>query len=313
MKLTDSRRGLVILGLLLITPFTANGQAHKPAVEYQSLLNMRFYEADGGFLIDGLQLVFPPQGSQRVELVVNKSGGAEVLSLPLRIAPFPEFPAFGKLVADGNPGVFKIGQPGDFVITVRAGGETLTALPFTLKEENSADPFNPKKRYVREGPWAELAYLSNPVSESVNPHVAFNWWMSRRELPAGVKRAVCTVHIMQGAQEIAASNGVVVLDQDDWQFYYKEFFQFKAGSKQYATMATLTSRDGEYAVVVKADGKPFKSYSMRVKGGQLQRLDRSSLGYQPHTSFISPRFIDTSSRNSDYQLQDAYWLKRNAR
>jgi hypothetical protein len=119
---------------------------------------------------------------------------------------------------------------------------------------------------------------------------------------------------MQGAQEVAVSNGVVVLDQDDWQFYYKEFFQSKAtGGKQYATMASLTSRDGEYAVVVKANGQPIKSYKMQIKGGQIQRLDRNNLEYEPHTSFISPRFIDTSSRHSDYLMQDAYWLKKNVK
>jgi hypothetical protein len=71
MKPADLRCGLVILGLLLFTPSTSPGRANKPAVEYQSLLNMRVYEADGGFLIDGLQVVFPPQGNQRFMLVVS--------------------------------------------------------------------------------------------------------------------------------------------------------------------------------------------------------------------------------------------------
>jgi hypothetical protein len=314
MKLTPLRGSLVMLAWLLLAPAAAvNGQANKPAVEYQSLLNTRFYEADGGFLVDGLHLVFPPPGKQRVMFTISKAGGEEVVSLPLRVEPFPQFPAFGKLLPDGGPGVVKLGQSGDFVITIKAGGEALTTMPFTLKEETGADPFNPKKRFVREGPWREWAYLSVPVGDDVNPHVGFSWWMSLRELPAGMKRPLCTVHIMQGAQEIATGTGAVVPDQDDWLFYYKEFFQTKGAGKQYATLASLTGRDGEYAVVVKANGQPIKSYTMQVKGGQIQRPDQSRLGYEPHTGFISPRMIDTSSRNSDYQMQDTYWLRKSAK
>ncbi|HYG80086.1 MAG TPA: hypothetical protein VD861_06845, partial [Pyrinomonadaceae bacterium] len=65
MTLTRSRNGLFILALLLLAPSAAAGQTHQPAAEYLSLLNMRFYEADGGFLVDGVQLVFPPQGVRR--------------------------------------------------------------------------------------------------------------------------------------------------------------------------------------------------------------------------------------------------------
>jgi hypothetical protein len=78
------------------------------------------------------------------------------------------------------------------------------------------------------------------------------------------------------------------------------------------TMADLTKRDGEYTVVAKVNGKPFKSYRAEVRGGQLQRHPRNAMTMEPHTAFISPRQVDTSSRTSSrYSMRDTYWIKKN--
>jgi hypothetical protein len=78
------------------------------------------------------------------------------------------------------------------------------------------------------------------------------------------------------------------------------------------TLADLTKTDGEYMVVAKVNGKPFKTYRAEVRGGQLQRHPRNSLDTQPHTDFISPRLVDTSSRStSSYTMRDTYWVRKN--
>lgn len=314
---THSRRRLATLTLLLLlAPPAAHGQAQRPAAEYLSLLNMRFYEADGGFLVDGLQLVFPPQGVRRAAFVLSKSGGGEVASVPLRIEPFGAFPAFGLLVPDGNPGVVKVGQPGDFVITIKVNDEVVSSLPFSMKEEKGTDPFNPTRRFTREGPWKDLGFLSNRVDDA-EARVSFNWWTSLRELPAATGRTLLTVHVMRGGQEIAASNSPVVPSSNDWQFFRRELVEAKTVGKptrQYLTRAALAGKDGDFTVVVKANGQPVKSYRAQVKGGQLQSLDRSRLGYEPRADFISPRMIDTSSGSgSDYHMLEAYWLQKDAK
>jgi hypothetical protein len=313
---TNSRRGLIILALLLVAPSIAPAQANKPAAEYQSLLNIRFYEADGGFLVDGVQLVFPPQGVRRATFVLSKSSGGEVASIPMRIEPFGEFPAFGLLVPDGIPGVVKVGQPGDFVIMIQVDGETISALPFSMREERSTDPFNPTRRFTREGPWKDLGFLSIRVDDPEG-HVSFNWWTSLRELPAGVRRPLLTVHVMRGGEEVASSNSAVVPSNNDWQFFKRELVEAKSVGKptrQYLTRAALTAKDGEFAVVVKMNGQPIKSYRMQVKGGQIQSLDRSRLGYEPRTDFISPRMIDTSAGTSSrYHMLETYWLQKNVK
>ena len=60
------------------------------------------------------------------------------------------------------------------------------------------------------------------------------------------------------------------------------------------------------------NGKPFKSYKAEVRGGQLQRHPRNAMNTEPHTDFISPRLVDTSSRTtSSYAMRDTYWVRKN--
>jgi hypothetical protein len=122
---------------------------------------------------------------------------------------------------------------------------------------------------------------------------------------------------MRGGQEIASSNSPVVPSSNDWQFFKRELVEAKTVGKptqQYLTRAALAAKDGEFAVVVKVNGQLVKSYRMQVKGGQLQPLDRSRLGYEPRTDFISPRMIDTSSgSSSNYNMLEAYWFQKDAK
>src|SRR4030095_9952548 len=134
---------------------------NKPAIEYDSLMNMRFYEETGGVLVEGLEGVFPPSGASPATFVITKPNGEVVSNVPLRFEPLEKFPAFGVFrPAPGNPGNIRVAQSGDFVMAVRLGNETITTLPFSLKQEVSSDPFNPSKKFVRDGPWSDLAFFS---------------------------------------------------------------------------------------------------------------------------------------------------------
>src|ERR1044071_4987631 len=83
------------LVLLVVAPAAAAAQTYKPAIEYQSLMNLRFYEATGGFLVEDLQLVFPPANISDAKLVVTDQSGQVVDTMPLRYERM-EFPAFGR-------------------------------------------------------------------------------------------------------------------------------------------------------------------------------------------------------------------------
>src|SRR5216684_2590172 len=100
-----NQRGILsVLMLMGLTAVSVVGQAYKPAIEYQSLMNLRYYENNGGFLIEDLQLVFPPANVGNAKLVVTDSSGSVVDSVPLRYERM-EVPAFGRFrAASGNPG-----------------------------------------------------------------------------------------------------------------------------------------------------------------------------------------------------------------
>jgi hypothetical protein len=294
------------------TPQPASqSQAYKPAIEYQSLMELRFYENSGGFLVEGLEVVFPPPGLQRATFVISRPNGDVVSTVPLRLeTPLARYTAFGMFKPDAVAGSADIGQAGDYVLSVHIDGQPITTLPFSMKREASNDPFNPRTTFVREGPWGELAYFSNRP-EVPDSHLEFSWWTSLRELPPGTKNPMVTLHLMYGGQEIAATRSPVVPTQTDWQFLYHEFV-LPATPVRWMTLADLTKRDGEYTVVAKVNGKPFKSYRAEVRGGQLQRHPRNSMDTNPHTAFISPRLVDVSARtSSQYAMRDTYWLRKN--
>ncbi|HVG30354.1 MAG TPA: hypothetical protein VM864_11680 [Pyrinomonadaceae bacterium] len=287
-------------------------QAYKPAIEYQSLMELRFYENQGGFLVEGLEVVFPPPGLQKATFVISRPSGEVVTTVPLRLeTPLASYTAFGMFKPDGVPGNAPIEQPGDYVLSVHIDGQPITTLPFQMKREASNDPFNPTTTFVREGPWRDLAHFSNRP-EVPDSHLEFSWWTSLRELPPGTKNPLVTLHIMHAGQEIASTRSPVVPTQTDWQFLYQEFHFPAEKQVRWMTLADLTKRDGEYTVVAKVNGKPFKSYKAEVRNGMLQRHPRNRLDTEPHTDFISPRLVDVSARTSSrYAMRDTYWVKKN--
>jgi len=141
-KATEAR-GLFILLLLFSSTVVGLGQQYKPAIEYQSLMNLRYYENNGGFLVEDLQLVFPPANIGSAKFVVTDAAGGVVDSLPLRYERM-EFPAFGRFrPASGNPGNVRVGRSGNFIMSVIVDGQPITSMPFWLREQTSTDPFNP--------------------------------------------------------------------------------------------------------------------------------------------------------------------------
>ena len=291
---------------------SAAGQTNKPAIEYESLMTMRFYEANGGFLVEGLEVVFPPSGASSATFVIARPGGEVVASVPLRYEPLERFPAFGIFrPASGNPGNVRVGQSGDFLMAVKIGGETITTLPFSLKEQVDNDPFNPGKKFVRDGLWSDLAFFST-ITDDPDAMLHFNYWMSTRELPAGMRRPKVTLHLLANGKEVAASRSPVVPDELDWYFYERKELIMETQPKQkWLNLADLTKQDGEIAMVVKANGQPIKSYKTRVVGGRLQTLERTRLNIEPRTDFISPRYVDMTDRSrSDFTMRDMFWIKK---
>lgn len=293
-------------------PVAAQAGSNRAAIEYDSLMNMRFYEETGGFLVEGLEVVFPPSAASAATFVITKPSGEVVSSVPLRLEPLEKFPAFGVFrPAPGNPGTVRVAQSGDFVMAVRLGNETITTLPFSLKLEASNDPLNPTKKFVRAGPWSDLAFFS-VITDDPSAMLHFNYWLSTRELPPGMKPPKVTLHLLANGKEIAASRAPVVPDTLDWYFYERKELIVETTPKQrWLALSDVTKQDGEIVMIVKANGQAIKSYKTRVGGGRLQTLERNRLDIEPRTTFISPRYVDLTDRSrSDFTMRDMYWVKR---
>ncbi len=300
---------LFIVLVVIAAATAAFAQNYKPAIQFESLMNMRYYENNGGFLVEDLQIVFPPANIGNAKLVVAEAGGAVVETLPLRYEAM-EFPAFGRFrPASGNPGNVRVGRTGNFVMSIIVDGQTITSMPFTLREETNTDPFNPGKKFVRGGPFADYAFFS-VVPDDPNGEARFNWWMSLREMPA--KGARVTLHVMNNGKEIAARTDPVIPSVTDWEFHrHRQISVPTLPKNHWLTLADLARLSGELAVVVKANGQPIKTYKTTVSGGQIQRLPQNALNFEPHAQFISPRYIDTSSgSNSRYTMYEMYWMKK---
>jgi hypothetical protein len=309
MKIKSFTLGMLTLVIIVAG---ASGQTNRPAIEFESLMTMRFYEATGGFLVESLEVVFPPPTIRSATFEISRAGGGVVATIPLRIEPLGGFPAFAILSpAIGNPGNVKVAQAGDFMMSVKLGGETITSMPFSLKEQVSTDPFAPGTKWVREGPWRDLAFFA-ALPDDPDARIEFNWWMSTRELPAGMKAPKVTIHLLANGKEIAASRGPVVPDTLDWYFFErKEMIMATQPQQKWLTVGDLTKLSGEVTLVVKANGQAIKSFKTQVKGGEIQRLDRNRLDFAPHADFISPRYVDTTDRSrSNFTMRDMYWMKK---
>jgi hypothetical protein len=184
-------------------------------------------------------------------------------------------------------------------------------MPFSLKEDVSSDPFNPGKKYVRSGPWSDLAFFSQ-ITDDPDAMLHFNFWLSTRELPAAMRRPKVTLHLMLNGKEVAASRSPVVPDYMDWYFYERKELIMETKPKQkWLNLTDLTKQDGELVMMVKADGQTVKSYKTRITGGKLQALERSRLGFEPRTDFISPRYVDLTDRSrSDFTMRDMFWVRK---
>lgn len=306
---------VILLTCLAVVPATV-AQPARPAVEYRSLLNVDFAEVDGELLIGDLHVVFPPSGYEQAVLTVTDGAGKEVAHLPLRLDSYLSFPVFGRFVPENNPTAIKLAKAGDYVLTVKIAGDAITRFPITIGAEPTDNPYDPPKRFWREGPWRDFGYLSLPTSSS-GGNVRFNWWMSLRELPIGLTNgmtnAAVTIHLLENFKEVAASREQLKVDQLDWQFMSAELARVKTrkAGTEHLTMRDLVERDRVYLLIVKANGTPIKSFTLETRGGRLLRVEQCRIGFEPHAEFIAPRFIESRGESGQpSSVTDAYWVRR---
>ena len=296
-------RPIILFTLTLI--ISGFAQNYPPAMDYSAMLNIRFYENNGGFMIETLPLFFPPQDMNSVEFEVATSKGESKFKTGVYVNKWQQFPIVDGIRPQGT-GIVKLKQTGDFVFRVKVAGKEITRIPFKMSVQNSGDPFNPQSTYTKEGPWSTLGYFSvNP--ERPDDAISFHWWGRTGEMPGG-KGGMMTTHIMKSGKEIALSKGSFI-SKKSWQAASRKLKQSGSNSRYFFTLANLTQNDGTYEIVLKAGDKIIRTYTATVSGGKLQQHPRSAMDYSPHADYITPKIIDRSSGSgSSYKMLDAYWV-----
>ncbi|MEZ5403982.1 MAG: hypothetical protein R2729_30155 [Bryobacteraceae bacterium] len=268
------------LWLLALVPVVVPAQDVDPA----ALMNLRFYPANGGFMVERLTGSNLPPGELTFEAV-----GPATQAMPLRRRELDTFAGFETLDPNGVP-VVRLGKPGRYEFHVKLAGRVIGKYGFELARAGG--------EWTRQGDWERVGFLAQNARDPESP-AGFHFWASLAELPPGKSRAMLTAHWMLGGREVAATPSPMAVTQRDWQPFRVELGT-KGPKGKVLSLSGLAANDGDYALVVKADGQPWKTFRVRVKGGKPAGL----AGYPAHR-------LDTSSgSNSSYKLMDVYWVAR---
>ncbi len=294
---------VLLVATCLIPP--ASAQTYSPAMDYASMLNVRFYENSGGFMVETLPLFFPPGKLESLEFEIATAQGKSKFRKNAQAQKWQQFSVVDGIRPSGGGNVGGL-PTGDYRFQVKLNGEAITSVPFTINVSQGDDPFNPKKTITRQGPWSQLGYITdNP--EQPKEAIRFNWWANIGELPGGQGGKVVALLKKEGVV-LADSRGFFV-SKKIWQTCSKPLRKAGSNGRQFFTMADLLGQDGSYQMVLESAGKTLRTYKMVVAGGKLQHHPRSALGYQPQADYIVPKVIGGKTGDSSgFIMLDAYWL-----
>jgi hypothetical protein len=298
-------RSIILFTISLIISGLA--QNYQPAMDYRAMMNIRFYEQTGGFLIETLPIFFPPQDMNSVAFEIIDANGKSKLKSGVYVNKWQKFPIVDGIRPKGSAGNVKLGQAGNYILRVTVAGKEITRIPFKMAVQNSGDPFNPKSTFTRQGPWSKLGFISvNP--ERPDDAISFNWWANTGEMPGG-KGGKMTAHILKSGNEIAESRGFFI-SKINWQACNKPFKQAGTNFRNFFTLANLTANDGTYEIILKAGDKIIRTYTATVSGGKINHHPRSAMDYTPHAEYIVPKIIfNNTGSGSNNKMFDAYWVE----
>ncbi len=297
-------RLMILTSLFLSWPGFA--QNYQPTVGYNSMMNIRFYEQNGGLLINSLPIFFPPKDMDSVSFEIVDAQGNSKMKSGVSVDKWQQFSIVDGIRPKGSAGNVRLGKTGDYVLQVSVAGNGITRIPFSMSSKKGGDPFNPQLTFTRKGPWDQLGFITSDPDKP-DAAITFNWWANTSETPNG-KGGKMTAVILKDGKEVAQSKGFFI-SKKTWQAASKPMKKSGTNMRDFFTLADLTANDGHYDVVLKAGKKTIRSYALTVAAGKVQPHPRSSLDYKPHTDYIVPKVIfNNSGSASSAKMIDAYWL-----
>jgi hypothetical protein len=288
----------------------ASPQNYAPAIEYTSLLNMKFYE-NGMLRFDDANLVFAPPDRVAASVEVLTASG-KVIG---RFDYFPEYAfaakAFGRIRVKG-PAEVQITNPGDYFIQFKVSGKPSTRFPFSVKVGGGSDPFDSAKKYQFDGPWRSLAYLwMRPFKDTALPDIVF--WVGGADLKPGTTKDQTYAQLFRNGQLIAhskRSQGHIAAGH--YQQSTHSFFMPHDARQSHAAPGLTREQllvNGKYNIRIErqSDKALLRNFTFTVANGQVQELPRATGGYQRTEDFIAPRVPVYGS--STYEFKPVIWIQ----
>ena len=228
------------------------------------------------------RVVFPAPEA-RYQAVVRDASGAVVTFQDLDVEPDRDLPAFGELSLRNSPenrgrAPFTM-APGTYRFVITAEGHEIGAVPVTVVEETSDDPFDPRSTMYVTGPWKDLGVFAY---DDEGDGLEFTFWISPEVGSEDGARVV--THVYRGSTALTDDRSKTSLWESSpgWTAHSKPLYKERGP----LTLGDLA--DGEYRVELAEEGRPAaRTYRFTVSGGAIVPHGRSTLDH-PRPDFLTP-------------------------
>jgi hypothetical protein len=289
------------------------GQAQNPpAVVFESMMDSYFDNTSGYVSFVNYDIAFPPKGPAKGIVGILDAKG-KVLTQHRFLERYKvRNGVFGRVLVTGTPGI-KLTNPGRYIMVFAMNGKPISRFPFTLKQTGGGnDPFNPKKTYAFDGPWRNLAHITQG-SWKKQPIPVFSVWLGGLDMAKpGTFQAYFFARLLRGGKVVAHSKRQTSF-YSGGHFKRRKFNLYRPHTvKQEPNAIPFTMKellkDGDYELRLtrKSDGAKLRSYKISVAKGKFRILKRTKLGYKPAHDYIVPRV--TKKGSTAYEFVKAIWI-----
>ena len=311
-KLTRAISIVVCCFAAAFTALPAAAQQNPPAVVFEDLMDNYFGDDDGLVSFGAYDLVFAPEGPAKSVVALVDEKGTVLSSYKV----FPDYKAregvFARMQVEG-PADYQLTEPGVYGVVFLFDGKPITRFPFILKQSgDGADPYNPKKTYVFDGYWRQLAHVTTS-SYKGEPIPIVSLWLG------GLDMSAPDTFQEYFVASLLRDGALVAHSKRQTSFYSNGHFKRREATlyqphdeKQAPNAVPLTMKellvDGSYDLKVAraSDGAPLRHFKFTVAGGKIQPLARTQLGFEPAIDFIVPRVLKKGS--TGFEFVEAIWI-----
>lgn len=299
-------------------PARADG-APATAIDYASLLDMRFYPQRGTFGLGDAFLLFPAPGLlERDEIqsryYIREASGREVVRHTVRTVEPTGSAAIARLsprsgAVDDFSNALEDGK--SYTMDIEVYGDLVGSMPFSVTQTSNGDPYDPVTTMVLEGPWRTHAYFSHETDHP-DRMMHLHAWVGVGEMESNKQTEVS---IRRDGQEVAFGTGFSNMTYGwghvEYDLYTADsrdrrgrYARYQAGDSRLWTIGDVTP--GTYEIVFSSEeGGPFRTMTIEGGDGAFVPHPRSALDYEPRARFLTSRRMSGQNLDRNNAL---YWI-----